>query len=214
MMPLRFVMIVPSFLSKVGEDIGQPGAPVGPGCRRRRECSQSSRELSGRAPGSGRRVWGCPSTATSRPPGKDLARETGPADVRRAREMVGAAGRRSGHRRDGQAGRGDVGRRGRAADLVGDDGQPVAAPRRSMVLTKLAPWARTPRTCAGSHGTRPRPHAGLRRPAWCAIGPQRAVGRPAPGRVARAVEDVVGGDMHEGDAQRRAGPRHGPGRRR
>jgi hypothetical protein len=39
---------------------------------------------------------------------------------------------------------GDIGGGGRAADLVGDDGQAVAfAPSRSMVFTKFAPWAET-----------------------------------------------------------------------
>jgi hypothetical protein len=47
-------------------------------------------------------------------------------------------------RRDLQAGRRDVGGGRRAADLVVDHAQlPRAGPTRSIVLTKLPPWAET-----------------------------------------------------------------------
>ena len=90
-----------------------------------------------------------------------------------------------GERRDGRAGR------RRTASSV------VCAASRSIVFTMLAPWRRTPTTCARSSRCRARPRA--RPPA--SIGRRPTAARAVPlevGRRLRAVEDVVGRHVARG----------------
>ena len=85
----------------------------------------------------------------------DRLREFEPGRVARAGEMIDAVGRllwlRRAAQRDVEARPGDVARRGRAAALVGDDGQPIALGGKPEdgLDEILADRGCTPTTCAG-----------------------------------------------------------------
>jgi len=121
--------------------------------------------------------------------------------------------RREGPRHDDQRGR-DVGRRGRPAALVVDDGQPVAPlpdPQHGGDEIRPVPGM-DPGRAQDRVGTAGFGHRALAGELRAAIGAERRRRVVlAPGPLGPAVEDVVGGDMQEGQPARRRRARHGAG---
>jgi hypothetical protein len=211
MMPLRFVMMChPSVKGRRGYRPAPRASRAG-GCRRRLRCRlQSSRELSGRGAGNGYSVVGMSLHRHVEPANSKIASAKSAQDVSGAPAkwyVPASPGRFRQVRRDLQAGRRDVGGGRRPADLIGDDAQ--AVPRGAHAqhrLDEIGPvGGHHPGRAQDGEGTARSHHAGLPGQLGAPVGPQRRGRRVRrTGRVTRAVEDVVGRDMHEGDAQFRA----------